>query len=175
MKVTIIANISANGRVLFSENPHYETLAEAMNFYVGFVRKVGNVVIGMKTFENFKLFPDEVKKLFDGIEILILSNREDKLEGYKIVKSPEEAVEYISSKGLNEIAVGGGAATFNAFLDMDLVTDVYLNINPLITGYGNTLVSNSRLNVKYSLKDHIEKNGFIRMHLSKDIEEQFRN
>ncbi|MGJ1241031.1 MULTISPECIES: hypothetical protein [Sphingobacterium] len=38
IKVAIIANILANGRVLYAENPNYETLAEAMNFYVGFVR-----------------------------------------------------------------------------------------------------------------------------------------
>lgn len=34
MKVTIIANISANGKVLLSDNPHHQLPREAMDFYI---------------------------------------------------------------------------------------------------------------------------------------------
>ena len=64
MKVTVIANISANGRILISDNPHHKLPPEAMEFYIQFVRQVGNVVIGLKTFENFLNFPDQVKEMF---------------------------------------------------------------------------------------------------------------
>lgn len=65
MKVTVIANISANGRILISDNPHHKLLPEAMESYIQSVRRIGNVVIGLKTFENFLNFPDPVKEHFN--------------------------------------------------------------------------------------------------------------
>lgn len=168
MKVTVIANVSANGRILMSHNPHHQLPPEAMEFYIQFVRQVGNVVIGLKTFENFLKFPSEVKALFDGIEIIILCNSPYTAEGYKTVGSPEEAIQYMSSKGVQQIAVGGGAGTFNAFIDKDLVTDIYFNINPLITGAGATFGNNSELNSKFTPKNQTLKNGFIQLYLTKE-------
>lgn len=168
MKVTVIANISANGRILIADNPHHQLPPEAMEFYVQFVKQVGNVVIGLKTFENFLKFPKEVKELFNGIEIIILSDKPYTVDGYKTVSSPEEAVAYMSGKGVQEIAVGGGAGTFNAFIDKDLVTVIYFNINPIITGAGAILGSNSELNAKFKHKGQKIKNGFVQLHLAKD-------
>ncbi|MCT4326183.1 dihydrofolate reductase family protein [Elizabethkingia anophelis] len=168
MRVTVIANISANGRILIADNPHHQVPPEAMEFYLQFVRQVGNVVIGLKTFENFLKFPKEVKEFFNGIEIIILSDKPYAVDSYKIVVSPEEAVEYMSAKGVQEIAVGGGANTFNAFIDKDLVTDIYFNINPIITGYGAILGNNSELNSKFKYKGQKLKDGFIQLHLAKE-------
>lgn len=168
MKVTVIANISANGRLLVSDNPHHQLPIEAMEFYVQFVRQVGNVVIGLKTFENFQNFPKNVKELFNGVEIVILSDSPYQADDYKIVGSPEEAIEYISAKGLKEMAVGGGIGTFNAFIDKDLVTDIYFNINPLITGVGGILASNSELNSKFKHTEYELKDGFLQLHLTKE-------
>jgi len=168
MKVTVIANISANGRLLVSDNPHHQLPAGAMEFYVQFVRQVGNVVIGLKTFENFQNFPKEVKELFNGVEIVILSDSPYQADDYKIVGSPEKAIEYISAKGLKEMAVGGGIGTFNAFIDKDLVTDIYFNINPLITGVGGIIGSNSELNSKFKHTEYELKDGFLQLHLTKD-------
>ncbi|KXH85373.1 dihydrofolate reductase family protein [Chryseobacterium kwangjuense] len=168
MKLTVIANISANGRILIADNPHHQLPPEAMEFYVQFVRQVGNVVIGSKTFENFLKFPKEVKELFNGIEIIILSESHDVTDGYKTVRSPEEAIEYMSTKGVQEIAIGGGVGTFNAFIDKDLVTDIYFNINPLITGAGGILGNNDELNSKFKHKEQKLKNGFVQLHLTKE-------
>ena len=167
MKVTVIANISANGRILMSDNPH-QLPREAMEFYVQFVRKVGNVVIGFKTFENFLRFPDEVKALFNGIEIIILSDESYTVDGYKTVTSPEEAIAYLSEKEAQEIAIGGGAGTFNVFFDKDLVTDIYFNISPIITGNGSILGSNEELNSKFKYRGQKLKNGFVQLHMTRE-------
>ncbi|MDV3622492.1 hypothetical protein CMU83_15705 [Elizabethkingia anophelis] len=167
MKVTLIANISANGRILIADSPHHQLSPEAMEFYVQFVRQVGNVVIGLKTFENFLQFPKEVKELFNGVEIIILSDKPYTVEDYKTVTRPEEAIEYISRKGMQEIAIGGGAGTFNAFIDNNLVTDIYFNINPIITGTGATLGNNSELNSKFKHTKQNLKDGFVQLYLTK--------
>lgn len=168
MKVTVIANISANGKVLLSDNPHHQLPPEAMEFYLAFAKKVGNLVIGFKTFEIFLTFPQEVKDHFTGIEIIILSEKPYPSKDYKTVQSPEEAIQYMSEKGLQEIAVGGGTGAFNAFLDKDLVTDIYFNIHPLITGIGGVLGNSSELNSKFKHKEYQLKEGFIQLHLTKE-------
>ncbi|MDR3023494.1 dihydrofolate reductase [Chryseobacterium sp.] len=168
MKVIVIVNISANGRILISDNPHHQLPQEAMEFYIKFVRQVGNVVIGVNTFENYLKFPQEVKELFNGIEIIILSDESYTVDGYKTVSSPEEAIDYMAAKGVQEIAVGGGAGTFNVFFDKDLVTDIYFNTSPIITGNGAILGNNEELNSKFKYRGQKLKNGFLQLHLTKE-------
>ena len=39
MKVTLLAKVSANGRILLSDNPHHQLPPEAMKFYLEFAKK----------------------------------------------------------------------------------------------------------------------------------------
>ncbi|WP_268222980.1 dihydrofolate reductase family protein [Sinomicrobium oceani] len=167
MKITVIANISANGRILLSDNPHYPLPPVAMDFYVNHAKQIGNLVIGLKTFEEFKNFPQKVKELFKGIEIIVLTGEERISEKFKFVGSPEEAVAYGLSKGFKEIAIGGGGGTFNSFIDQELVTDIHFNIHPLITGEGAVLGRNNRLNSKFEYKEYMVESGCVQLHLTK--------
>src|SRR5690606_32356972 len=113
MKVRVTVNISANGKVLLSDNPHHQLPKGAMDFYLKNVSQVENLIIGLNTFENFKQFPDEIKNYFKDINIIILSDRPFESEGYEVVKSPEEAIKLLERKGVKEVAIGGGIGTFN--------------------------------------------------------------
>ncbi|TYR32545.1 hypothetical protein FXV77_19125 [Sphingobacterium phlebotomi] len=167
MKVTLIANISANGKALLSDNPHHSLPQEAMDFYLSLAKRAGSMVIGAKTFENFQRFPQHIKELFADIEIVILSAGHLASAEYTVANTPEKAITYFSKRGIKEIAIGGGIGTFNAFLDSDLVTDIYFNISPIITGQGGHLVSNSSLNSKFNLVSCETNNGFVQLHLTK--------
>jgi RibD C-terminal domain. len=97
-----------------------------------------------------------------------LADKSYTADGYKTVTSPEEAIAYMSAKEVQEIAVGGGAGTFNAFLDKDLVTDIYFNISPIITGSGAILANNKELSSKFKYKGQKLKNGFLQLQLTKE-------
>lgn len=167
MKVTIVANISANGKVLLSDNPHHQLPQEAMGFYLKLANQVGNLVIGAKTFENFLAFPDPVKALFKGIEIVVLSDEAVSVDNYKVVNNPEEAIDYLSQKGFKEIAIGGGTGTFNAFLEGDFVTDIYFNISPIVTGDGGTLGARNDLNTSFKVAACEANDSYVQLHLAK--------
>lgn len=167
MKVILVANISANGKALVSDNPHHSLPQEAMDFYVEMAKRVGSMVIGAKTFENFQQFPEHIKALFAAVDMVVLSAETVASTEYTIVRTPEEAIAYFSTKGVTQIAVGGGVGTFNAFLDRDLVTDIYFNISPLIIGDGGHLVSNDALYSKFNLAGCEVHNGFVQLHLAK--------
>lgn len=168
MKVSLIANISINGKVLVSDNPTYQLPKEALTFYLDLAHQIGNLVIGFNTFESFQNSPQEVKDLFKGIEIIVLSNNtHHPIRGYTFVNSPEEVITYMVTKGFTELAIGGGTGTFNAFIEKELVTDLYFNINPLFIGGSDILGMQRNLSTQFEIVTHKEHNGFIELHLTK--------
>ncbi|MGS4347437.1 dihydrofolate reductase family protein [Myroides odoratus] len=165
MKVTVIANVSANGRALVSHDPLYQLPQEAFEFYIHYVQQVGNLVIGRQTFEHFQNFTPEVKALFKGIEILVLS-KEPAVEEYPFFSSPAQAIAYMEAKGVSELAIGGGIGTFNAFIDQELVTDLYLNINPILLGNEGVLGTNPILHTAFHIQETRTQYGFVQLHLT---------
>lgn len=167
MKVTLVANISANGKALVSDDPHHALPQQAMHFYLSLANRVGSLVIGAKTFEKFQQFPEHIKALYAAIDIAILSTDPMISTQYVVISTPEKAMAYFSKKGVEEIVIGGGIGTFNAFLDRDLVTVIYFHISPIITGQGQPLVSNNALHSKFNLAGCQTHNGFVQLHLTK--------
>ncbi|WP_410877773.1 dihydrofolate reductase family protein [Myroides sp. DW712] len=165
MKVTVIANVSANGRALVSNDPRYQVPQEAFDFYLHYAQQVGNLVIGRQTFDHFQTFSAEVKALFQGIEILVLS-KGPAVAGYTFVSSPAEALSYMEAKGASELAIGGGVGTFNAFIDQELVTDLYLNINPILLGNEGVVGTNPALHTAFHIQDARTQYGFVQLHLT---------
>ena len=162
MKVSIIANISVNGKVLLAEDPNHQVPQEAIGIFMQVANRAGNLVMGKNTFNMFQPLLKEGP--FSGIEIILLSGSEETVNGYKVVSSPEESITYLTEKGFQEIVVGGGTKTYNAFLDRDLVTDFYFNIHPLITSNGGILGTNNDLVSKFKLTEqkHVSDN-FIQL------------
>ncbi|WP_353197522.1 dihydrofolate reductase family protein [Parapedobacter defluvii] len=169
MKVTVIANISANGRVLLSDNPAHVASQGAMAFYLNRAKAAGNLVIGKKTYDIFQQIPGASQEAFSGIEIVLLSASPFTTDKHQVVSSPEEAIKYLAAKGFDEIAVGGGTQTYNSFIENDLVTDIYFNISPLVTGGGGVLVNDLGLNTKFKLADHTVHEEFIQLHLTSPL------
>lgn len=170
MKVIIGANISMNGRVLLDEiQAHQVPQQEATDYLLGMAVQKGNLVLGRNTLESIMSLPGGIKAMFPGVEIVLMSSNPQQTSGFKVVASPEEAISYLGEKGFKEIAVGGGTATYNAFLDQDLVSDIFLNLIPIFTGSGGVLGTNTLLTSKFNLLEHaLLSDGCVRFHYSKD-------
>lgn len=164
MKVTLIANISANGKALLSDNPQHQLPQEAMTFYLKMAQQTGNLVIGWNTFESFAKFPPETQAMFKDIIIVVLSATPVAAAGYEVVESPEAAIESLARKGFGEIAVGGGTGTFNSFIDKDLVTDLHFNICPVLTGNSGILGHDVGLHTRFRLAAHTVNGDFVQLH-----------
>ncbi|MBV8252315.1 MAG: dihydrofolate reductase family protein [Chitinophaga sp.] len=168
MQITIVANISANGKVLLAENKNHQAPAAAVSSFIEVAMQARNMVLGRKTFEVIQQLPEEMKGFLEGIEVVILSNTLQDTATYKGVKTVEAAISYLKEKGFKNIAVGGGTETYNAFLNEDLVTDIYFNIIPIITGNGGELGTNFNLESKFNLKEHkLLTDNIIQLHLTK--------
>ena len=151
MKVTIIANLSANGQLLLAENPAHAAPQEALAFFLQQANIKGNLIIGRKTFDVLQQFPGGVKAFFPNVEIVLLSRSNLNIEGYIVSDSPEHAVKYLTEKGFEEIIIGGGTNVYNEFLEKNLVTDIYFNYLPMIIGDGGVIGRSENLNIKFNI------------------------
>ncbi|MFT4156262.1 dihydrofolate reductase family protein [Parafilimonas sp.] len=153
MRVVLYANVSANGKILLSENLNHQAPQEIINFSVQDIKQAKNLVMGRKSFEVFeKAFGGAaaIKAAFPDVEFVWLSTTAQTNDERKVAKTPEEAVKYLSGKGIDKIIVGGGTETYNAFLETDLITDVLFNVVPIITN-GGDLGNSDKLNIKFKL------------------------
>lgn len=167
MKGILIANVSANGKILLSENSNHQVPQESIAFFMQKAIETGNLVLGRMTFELILQNP-AAKQAFSDVEIVLLSNTNKETEEYKVVQTPEHAVKYLEEKGFNEITVGGGTQTYNAFLQKDLITEIYFNIIPVITGSGGIIGTNDDLLTKFKLTKHkLITDDVLQIHLSK--------
>jgi dihydrofolate reductase len=155
MKVVMIANLSANGKVLLADNPStQEAPQEALGYFVEQANLKGNLILGRKTYEVMQQFPGGLKAFFPNVEIVLMSHSKISVEGFTVVNNPEEAINYLSEKGFKEIIVGGGVQVYNEFLDRELVTDVFFNFIPMIVGNGGIIGNSEELNTKFKIIDN---------------------
>ncbi|MBO9595035.1 MAG: dihydrofolate reductase family protein [Niabella sp.] len=153
MKITLYANVSANGKLLLSENPGHQVPPAIIGQSLQHINRVGNLVMGRKSFENFvSAFGgiDAIRAVLPDAVFVWLSTTLETTPAYNVVSSAEAAVRYLEEKGVDEMLIGGGTETYNAFLEKDLITDVVFNVLPTIT-VGGVLGVNDGLNIKLRL------------------------
>ena len=85
-------------------------------------QKRGNFIVGRKTFQEMsdpsRVSQEEQENTegpFAGIDIVVLSKNIENIPGVTVVKSPQEAISYLSQKGHLTALIGGGADIHNSF------------------------------------------------------------
>jgi len=130
MKIVHYMGLMANGCYAVVDESNQSIPKEVnVNFALS-VGKIGNLIIGRRTYELFR-------SQMPGIETLVISHAPRKYDGVSVVASPAEALSLLEKKGFDTALVGGGAQLVRAFLSQGLVDELYINIYPLI-GKGST-------------------------------------
>ena len=135
MKVTLIAAISADGKI--AEKTDQSSLdwtsKEDTKFFVDKTKEAGTVVMGRKTFAT-------INKALKGRRVIVLTrdpSKETPMPGVEFTHlEPAALVRQLESEGVAELALAGGASVYGQFLQAGLVTDVYLTIEPILFGGG---------------------------------------
>lgn len=139
-----------------SENPNHQVPQEVLMAAMQHITRAGNLVMGRKSFENFEKVlggADKVRAALPGVELVWLSGKRQSANDRTVASTPEEAIHYLTQKGFDEIIIGGGTETYNAFLEKDLITDVVLNIIPIISA-GGIIGTSDDLNIKFRHAEH---------------------
>jgi len=146
MKVYIIAAISADGFIAKSSNELINwTSKEDKQFFREMTKKSGVMVMGGNTFRTFK------SPLPGRRTIVYTTSHIDHKDVEVTDLAPKDLLEKLQNEGVSEVAICGGSSIYDMFLAADVVTDVYLTIEPLIFGEGISLIRSDakiRLNLE---------------------------
>lgn len=156
MNVILYANVSINGKVLLSEYANHQLSEKVFQVNVEDIKEAGTLIMGRKSYDAFKLAVngiENIKNILSGVELVSLSSKPDPFGIISVADSPYNAITFLKEKGYKKILVGGGTETYNTFLKANLVTEIILNILPIIT-VGGDWFAPDELNLKFELKEH---------------------
>lgn len=143
MRVILAYVASLDGRVT---GPHGEpsrewASPEDQTFFSHLVQEIGTVIMGRNTYE-------EHKHLFSHtphVRRIVLSRRDapsEKVPGVTFSSdSPAALIERLAQEGLSSVLLAAGPHLSNIFLKEELVSDLYVTIEPVIFGSGLSMFS----------------------------------
>lgn len=163
MKLIWSPAITLDGNIAKADgNSDWPTETDGNQFH-DLIRKCGCVVVGKKTFDQYK---GEVFPVTSAITFVWTHNPDstEKTEGVEYVTgTPSDVLSYIESKGYKECVLAGGSTTNDAFLASNLVDEISVTIYPLLFGSGMRLLSGDNIDIELEFVDstHIGE-GVIR-------------
>ncbi|GIO63764.1 dihydrofolate reductase family protein [Paenibacillus cineris] len=147
MKTILWAALSANGNYAQS-GPDNPPKPEALADFAAHAGRSGNFIVGRRTFEGMQASGGGAA--FEGLDIVVVTKRVKEIAGVTVVSSPEEALQYLASRGHSTALLAGGADLHNAFLGSGLVDELVFNVAPVLEGKGLNLVTDQH---EYQFKD----------------------
>lgn len=154
MKITIITVCSVDGKsTKGNKGPKYWASKEDREYFLKTSRSNNLIVMGSKTFSHVtvKPYPNRLK--------IVLTRNPKKYSKYSVPgqlefinDSPLQLVKKLEKKGYGEMLLIGGSTVNTEFLKQNLVTDLWLTVEPLIFGKGKGLVGDESLNTKLKLQ-----------------------
>ena len=97
------------------------------------VREAGCLAVGRTTFEQYRgsIYPVE-----GAVNIVLTRHPDSKMIDVLFADSPAAAVALAKENGCSGIVIAGGGRTSAAFLEADLIDEIFFSVHPLIFGNG---------------------------------------
>lgn len=149
MKVILYLATSVNGHITVGEDGTDWVTPQTIKDFGKLNKESGIVVMGKRTFEMFgEDFPQK-----DCLNVVMTKDPAlliKQMDGALFTdKSPEEIINFAKEKGFKQLFLVGGTKTNDAFLKTNLIDEVWINIHPIIIGYGKYLFNeDSNISIK---------------------------
>ncbi len=136
MNVILIAAITADGFIGRSSGHAADwTSKEDKQLFVKVTKEAGTIIMGSKTFETIgRALPDR--------RMIVLTSRPDEYTADDVEftnEPPKILMTRLESEGIKSLVVCGGAQIYHAFMEANLVDELYLTVEPVLFGTGVTL------------------------------------
>lgn len=156
MRVFLIAAISLDG-FIGPDNTSASlewTSKEDTKLFVRLTKEAGVVVMGGNTYRT-------IGKPLKGRRTIVYSRHDIRQEGIEVTcESPQELIARLERDGHTRLAVCGGRAIYDMFLQAGVVDELYLTIEPIIFGTGLPLTS-AKLNLELLSSEHLNPNTLL--------------
>jgi dihydrofolate reductase len=151
MKAILYMAMTINGYIA-KEDHNTPWSNEEWNSFYNFIKERKNIVVGKSTYNLMKK-EREFDKIGNPTVVVVTKNKIIDDQDVLFVESPKKALDILSKKGFNEIVVAGGGELNSSFLKEGLISEMYLDIEPIVFGKGIKLFSDNNLNVELELLD----------------------
>ncbi|HEY4964709.1 MAG TPA: dihydrofolate reductase family protein [Candidatus Saccharimonadales bacterium] len=143
MNVVLNMGISPNGLIAREDGNEDWLPSDGWDDFLNEAKRFNNIVMGRETYEVVTRLYSNYN--FDNVEakhkIIVTINPDFKApNGYTIVHSPEEAINYVDKQGLDSLFLIGGGKLNAEFLKRKLVNEIELIITPYIIGKGRPFI-----------------------------------
>lgn len=132
MKVTLHLAISADGFIAKQDGNSDWVSPIDEQLFTDRIKEAGCLVVGRKTFEQYQgsIYP------VDGVLNIVLTNKQIQCPNILTATSPQAAVELAKKNDCPGILLAGGGHTNTAFLQENLIDEIFFSVYPLIFGQG---------------------------------------
>jgi len=142
MKTILYMTTTINGMIAkHDDSTSFITPAESAS-YVAAVKHAGALIVGRRTYQILSTQSEFQEFLNAGVKIVAVS-RESVLQlkspSHALAHSPREALDLLHD--FAAVIIAGGGKLNSAFLDQNLIDEVYLDIEPAIVSKGIALFS----------------------------------
>lgn len=139
MKILLDMVISPNGYIAREDGNEDWLPEEGWQEFVELATELNNIVMGRETFTQIMSRYENYN--FDNVpsthKVIVTRDHQFKAPyGYVVTYSPEEAIGYIRSQGLDKMLLIGGGDLNGEFLKRKLVDEIQLTVVPHILGKG---------------------------------------
>lgn len=137
LPITLYYTTSLDGFIADEENktPWDKTSWEA---YLLFCTQVQNLIMGRKTYELFIADPTTSGLAFESL-IVVSHQLTEPLCPFVPATSPTEAISKLLSRGATEALLLGGSHAASSFLTAGLISEVRIDVEPIILGSGTKM------------------------------------
>src|ERR1700741_5465494 len=136
MNIILIAALTADGFIGRTSGHTADwTSKEDKQLFVKVTKQAGTIVMGSKALQSIgRALPER--------RMIVLTSRPADYDVENVeftAESPTGLVSRLVTEGVTELAVCGGAQVYRAFMNADLVGELYLTVEPVLFGTGVTL------------------------------------
>ena len=138
MKVSIVAAVSADGFIARNDHELADwSSKEDKKVFVELTKRAGVMIMGGNTYRT-------IGRALPGRRNIVYSRQAILQDGIETTQeAPAALLERLAREGYAEVAICGGRAIYDMFLQAGLVTDLYLTLEPTLFGVGITLAAAS--------------------------------
>jgi dihydrofolate reductase len=133
--VTAFARATANGMISWEGAPSNRTSDTHLEAFIEASKRSKCVVMDKETYE--KLTPDRLPLKNDGITAVLTPDTFETSENPTVIftdKSPKDLLALLDVKGFEDTYLLGGSLTIFEFASKGLVDELYLDIEPWLSG-----------------------------------------
>jgi dihydrofolate reductase len=164
-KVTLIAAMSIDGFIAPADKEKLPsttwTSKEDWRFFTKQSKAIGTMILGSKTFET-------IKRPLPERQMIVMTSQPERYAQFddsSLVFSsakPEVILADLAAKGIEQVALCGGAHIYALFMQLDLVDELLLTVEPYVFGEGIKLFA-GQIEQKFTLvsQEKLNENGTL--------------